>query len=344
MQVNCDALTTIFEHGGHFVLAKESKRPLWRSWGRLRPSLDIVQSHDGPLGVIPWSLRTTGIDIDRGDPHLLLEDHPALADLASRRPGGRHLYYADTEGRGNGTFSVMGCSGDIRGANGYFILWGDGPAILADALGDPIARARHFPADLWTLKGLPAVTLPTVAKAPTYRPSSASRATWVAAAEAVDLERVQRGQRNMRLFDAIRFWCYSINKGLDVHAYLRRVRVHALECNRRLPEPLPSAEVVTLALSISTWCWSGGGARWHFDHSSAVQRRRGLKSGKVRRAKVAGRDRFIVDAYLQGASMRSIAAEFSITARVVHHIVHRSRVLHEPNQCLPWAGQGLAEE
>ena len=76
---------------------------------------------------------------------------------------------ADTEGRGNGTFSVMGCSGDIRGANGYFILWGDGPAILADALGDPIARARHFPADLWTLKGLPAVTLPTVAKAPTYR-------------------------------------------------------------------------------------------------------------------------------------------------------------------------------
>ena len=153
---------------------------------------------------------------------------------------------------------------------------------------------------------------------------------------------MQRGARNLRLFDAIRFWCYSINKGLDVHSYLRRVRVHALECNRRLQEPLPAAEVVVLALSVSTWCWSGGGARWHFDHSSAVQHRRGLKSGKVRRAKVAGRDRAILEAYESGASMRSIAREWGVRLFTVQSVLHR-RVTNEPNQCLPWGEQDLPE-
>ena len=220
------------------------------------------------------------------------------------------------------------------------ILWHDGAEILADALDRSHSTRRGpVPVDLFEAAGEPAVTLPAAAKVPTYRPSPESRATWRAAAEAVDLERVQRGARNLRLFDAVRFWCYSINKGLDVHAYLRRVRVHALECNRRLPVPLPAAEVVGMALSVSTWCWSGGGARWHFDHSSAVQRRRGIKSGRVRRAKVADRDRLIVDAYHAGASMRGIAREWGTSCRVVHYVVHRSRVLHEPNQCKLWGEQ-----
>ena len=304
------SLQTIFEAGGHFVLARPDKRPLWRSWDKLRPPLDLVQAHDGPLGLKPWSVGTTGLDVDLGDPSLLLEDHPAMAVLASKRPGGRHLYYHDTKGRGNGSFSVLGCSGEIRSAKGYLILWHDGAEILADALTDPIARARGCPVDLFEAAGEPAVTLPAAAKVPTYRPSAQSRAAWKAAAEAVDLERVQRGARNLRLFDAIRFWTYSINKGLDVHDFMRRVRVRGLECNRRLPVPLPAHEVVVMALSVSTWCWSGGGARWHFDHSREVQRRRGIKSGQVRRARVADRDRAIIDAYREGASMRAIAREW----------------------------------
>ena len=123
---------------------------------------------------------------------------------------------------------------------------------------------------------------------------------------------------------------------------MRRVRVHALEANRRLPAPLPTAEVVGMALSVSTWCWSGGGARWHFDHSREVQRRRGIKSGQVRRAKVAGRDRLIVDAYHAGASMRSIAKEWRVTVGLVHHVIARG-VFNEPNQSGLWDGQGLAE-
>ena len=148
------SLQRIFDAGGHFILAKEDKRPLWRSWDKLRPPIDLVKAHDGPLGLKPWSVGTTGLDVDLGDPSLLLEDHPAMAVLLSKRPGGKHLYYHDTKGRGNGSFSVLGCSGEIRSDRGYLILWGDGAAVLADALSDPIARSRTLPADLFEAAGV----------------------------------------------------------------------------------------------------------------------------------------------------------------------------------------------
>ena len=110
------------------------------------------------------------------------------------------------------------------------------------------------------------------------------------------------------------------------------MRVHALEQNRRFPEPLDESEVKQTAYSISTWCWSGGGARWHFDHSSAAQRRRGVKSGKVRRARNAERDRAIVSAVKAGQSMRAVARQYGLAVGAVHHIY--SRVFNEPNQ---WA-------
>ena len=82
-----------------------------------------------------------------------------------------------------------------------------------------------------------------------------------------------------------------------------RVRVHALEPNRRFPEPLDESEVKQTAYSISAWCWSGAGVRWHFDHSSAAQRRRRAKSGKVRRARNAERVAGIVAGVSAGQNM-----------------------------------------
>ena len=282
---NPQALQAIHHAGGHFVLCLENKRPVWRSWQKLRPGLDVVLAHPGPLGIKPWSVSSTALDVDTGDPRELIEAWPPMAVLNSRRSAGRHLYYADTEGRGNGHFEVYGCAGEVRSAKGYLILWHDGAVRLADALGDPIARSRRWPRDLFELAGLPAVTSPAPIKTPTYtyKPSDQSRRTWARAALELQLEHVRPGQRNARLFDAVRFWAYSVSRGDDLEAWTRRVQVHALEQNRRFPEPLDGREVIQTAYSISTWCWSGGGAKWHFDHGSTAQRRRGMKSGKVRR-------------------------------------------------------------
>ena len=184
------------------------------------------------------------------------------------------------------------------------------------------------------------MTLPGAVKTPaySYKPSDQSRQTWAAAAAALELETIKRGLRNVKLFDAVRFWAYSVPRGQDLEAWTRRVRVHALEQNRCFPEPLDASEVKATAYSISTWCWSGGGARWHFDHSSAAQRRRGLKSGKVRRARNAERDAAIVAAVEAGHSMRSVAREWGLSDYAVRHIC--SRVRYEPNQ-LAWGfGRG----
>lgn len=86
-----------------------------------------------------------------------------MAALRSRRPGGLHLYYSDTQSRGNTRFEVYGCKGDIR-STGYIILWHDGADLLADALTDPIARSRSWPVDLFDAAGLGAVTEPDGAK------------------------------------------------------------------------------------------------------------------------------------------------------------------------------------
>ena len=321
------ALQIIFDAGGHFVLCRLDKRPVWRYWQKLRPPIEVVLGHDGLLGLIPWSVSTSALDVDRGDPSLLGKKHPPLAELLSRLPGRKHFYYYDTEGRGNGRFVLLGCSGEIRSAKGYLILWHDGPEILADALGDPIARARRFPRDLWEMAGLPAVTRPAAAKTPaySYKPSTQSRQAWAEAAAAIELETIRRGLRNVRLFDGVRFWAYSVSRGQDYPAWMRRVRVYALEQNRRFPEPLEESEVIRTAYSIGSWCWSGGGAKWHFDHSSAAQRRRGIKSGKVRRVRNAKRDTAIVAAVEAGLSMRFVAKECGIDEKMVRHVVARRR-------------------
>ena len=325
---NPQALQTIYHAGGHFVLCLENKHPVWKSWQKLRPGLDVVLAHEGPLGLKPWSISTSALDVDTGDPGELMQAWPPMAVLNSRRDDGKHLYYSDTEGRGNGHFEVYGCAGEIRSAKGYLILWHDGAGHLADALHDPIARLRRWPRDLFELAGLPAVTLPGAVNR--YQPSDQSRQTWAAAATALDLANIKRGLRNVKLFDAVRFWAYSIPRGQDLDAWTRRVQVHALEQNRRFPEPLDESEVKQTAYSISTWCWSGGGSRWHFDHSSAAQRRRGVKSGKVRRARNAERDRTIVAAVQDGQSMRAVAKEYGLTHRAVRLVLNR--VDTEPNQ------------
>ena len=192
---NPQALQTIYHAGGHFVLCLEDKRPVWRSWQKLRPGLDVVLAHAGPLGLKPWSVSTSALDVDTGDPGELMQAWPPMAVLNSRRSAGKHLYYSDTEGRGNGHFEVYGCAGEVRSAKGYLILWHDGAGRLADALHDPIARARRWPRDLFELAGLPAVTLPGAVKTPvySYQPSDQSRQTWAAAAAALELEAIRRG-------------------------------------------------------------------------------------------------------------------------------------------------------
>ena len=109
----------------------------------------------GPVGIIPWSLRATGLDVDAGDPSDLFAEYKPWALLPTRRKGGRHAYFDDGEPRPNSTWAARGCSGDVRGGSGYLILHDDGPEILVDALERRVEGERPWPQDLFELVGLP---------------------------------------------------------------------------------------------------------------------------------------------------------------------------------------------
>ena len=148
-----ESVSALAANGAHIVLCDKSKRPYWDgraySWTRRRPSAEVIEAHPGPFGIVPWSIRTTGLDVDRGDPLQLSLLVDPLATLRTRR--GYHLYCADTEGRPNSNWQAGGCSGDVRGNRGYLVLHYDGAARLLDAIR---RRDDWQPRDLFELAGI----------------------------------------------------------------------------------------------------------------------------------------------------------------------------------------------
>ena len=98
--------------------------------------------------------------------------------------------------------------------------------------------------------------------------------------------------------------------------------------------PLDPPEVAGIARSVERYRrkWIKQGRFWgpgnsSYDHSSEVQVKRGKKSGLARRKRTEKRDRAIVQAWLSGTSMRSLARKHGLSGRAVHHIVHREAPL-----------------
>ena len=133
--VRATAETRIYDAGGHFVLCTPSKRPIWRRWNRRRPPAEVAELHrseDGLLGIIPWSLQSSALDVDHGDPRNLFEHYDPWMDLPSRR--GRHAYY-DVHG---GVYPIVRGFGVVA-----FIRWKT-PGFAAGC-GKPLIKAPSGP-------------------------------------------------------------------------------------------------------------------------------------------------------------------------------------------------------
>ena len=251
------SIVRLTDAGAHLVLCRPDKHPLWRGWQKRRPSAAVAQTHvdaaHGPLGVIPWSLRSTALDIDEGDPDALRSLFEPWADLASRR--GRHFYYDDSVPRGNTSWSREGCRGDIRGARGFLVLHGDGPVRLADALDRRVIGQHPWPRDLFDMAGLGPVLADPVAA-----PIVAESVCTAAAAIQIALERVLQGGRGVALFNQCRWWAYAQGKGAALEAWKRRVLVYVTEQNGRFHVQITAARVQSTAWSTATWTWDGGGS------------------------------------------------------------------------------------
>ena len=143
-----DPLAALAERGAHFVLCGADKRPRARGWPEKAPALEAVLRHEGPVGVVPASLGCVVIDVDEGGEQACEGVMKALgrplAQVPTRREGGRHLWYRSRDAKdiGNRTWR----DGDIRGAKGYAILWD--AACVAEGLARQAPHADLVAAEL----------------------------------------------------------------------------------------------------------------------------------------------------------------------------------------------------
>ena len=319
------ALEVIHQAGAWFVLTRQKKPYKHYGWKHRHPSLDEAiahREHVGELGLIPSSIGSTALDVDLGD----WRNCPTPVVSYATPSGGRHLLYLDHEPRGNSKWEAYGCKGDVRSGSGYVNLWGDAPGRLADAITSdgafqlgfdlpelPWDAVRPTPKEVVDRRRRSSVEVVDAApRPPAVRPVAAS----------LDLETVPRGARNTSLFDCVRIAAYGRSRAdLDLDQWLALVEADALDLNQRFALPLPRDEVREVANSCATWIWSAM-PRSYSDDVEA-QRRRGLRSGEVRRGRNAARDAAILDALDGGRTQADVGQSFGLAQSTVGRIMSR---------------------
>ena len=275
-----DAVRRLHGHGAHFVLCHSDKKPLWSRYLLRRPSVQDILAHDGPVGIVPSSIDLTCLDVDKvADPYavarLAVDCHTEMV-VRSRRPEGRHIFVPDDLPRLNGTFDWLGCSGDIRGATGYVVIWD--PNVW-----DVLDRYVSYPTTVAPI-GLPSALVARCgpSNGSAQHDDDGGRCS-------MRLEGVRHSQRNQSLFDKVRHWAYRQDRGHDRVRWMLKVLNRSRCQNRRFRDPLPDHEVVEIADSIGRWVWencvhrSSAYATLDPDERSERARQNGIKSGESRR-------------------------------------------------------------
>ena len=307
------AIAYLHKKRARFVICK-GKRPIEKGWPNRRPSVESVCNYENAgldLGLVPFSIGTTVLDVDHGNATELATAAPPLTSL--KTPGGDHLVYQDNEPRGNVKFDYCGCQGDIRGAKGYVRLYEGGAEKLADALHNTEEGTAPFPVEC----------LPKTSTNKAPHENIGTVLPFKTKFSDVPLEQVQE-DRHIALFNVIRYWAYFENKGDNLKDWIYRVDSFAQSQNQRLPTPEKRQKVFTdLSKSIAEWTWAGKGA---IDHTTVAQTRRGKKLGRIRREANQERDSAILNDSETGDSLRELSKKYGLSTHAIQNILKRECV------------------
>ena len=210
----------------------------------------------------------------------------------------------------------------MRSANGYLILYRDAPVLLAHALANDKADCS-FPAGLLEyVEPVDVDRLDGVMLDDLDTPDSPQLRLLTPGVPV--LERVQKGRRNLALFDAVRFWAYRAARGYASYEdWLRAVEIRTLVENRRFPEPLTERHALSTGYSVAVWTWTtyrnGYGRGWTMEQRS----RGGITHGRQRRYDNRERDVEIVLRWEAGESLRQISQTIGLSHIAVWKVVRR---------------------
>ena len=300
------AIERMYDSGAHFVMCRDDKTPLHR-WRLSLPRQELGavlehKSRGGLLGVVPFSVGMTCLDIDEGDPGELLAQYDPCARCPTRRDGGLHLYFRDILGRRNGDWAACGCRGHVRGASGYCCLWENAALHIAEALKYP-EQGELFPV---ARIGLEQVELSPVAR---MRPSVSAP--------------YKIGNRHNTLYWVLCAWATVRQRPADYATWKASILSKAHFENERMETPLPGREVRDTAVGVATWIWENK-QNPRTDHRAQTQRRRGRKSGRIRRQAAYPMEREAVKMRQGGFSIGEIAKHLERPKSTVQHALKRA--------------------
>ena len=343
------AIEGLYHAGAHLVLT-DGKKPCWKGYMTRPATPPVILRHldQGPgnrVAVRPWSLESTVFDVDQGNPYDLVQvlGEPRCRLDSKRRPDA-HVYHDDTQPRRNGSFSLAGCQGDIRGDRGIVVIYPGQAGRLLDAL----SRAGEYPIQTSLLDDIPPPRI--------RRPDTAQRVTLPADVSEKDLRTCPEGQRHKMLFHVGRRTIYPLNIPDSLDEWIRQCQTIIGGLNRLVPVPLDRWETDKIGFSIAGWTFDrfehleGGG----YDHSPIAQFRRGLvrqygEATAARQAQVRERNGKICDLYSIGWTMTRIGETVGLGRKTVSGILAKSTLYGKGpaerqtiTEAAPWDQAGIS--
>ena len=316
----------LLSRGAHFVLYRldDPKKPAWKRYDRLRPTIDDVGRHEGPLGIFPFSLGCSVIDVDEGPPGPLIDaarqlehyitDYPSLG--GSHGPDATHLWLRDRQPRKpNAHVEAFGRSYQVLSLAPPAILRGDALTRLAEGIerADPPRRTlKKWPDPFvqlrWPFEEAPA------------RPAGKLRGT-----PSPELADAVEGNRNVSLFYALASAARKVVREYEsYHTFHQELRDVAFGFANLMGQvdgsgPETAAKVEATARSVANRVWN-------FDRKAQApeaQSQKGRASGRARRKATAERDGRMWRHVELGFSKRQIAAFEDVSLKTVKRVTAR---------------------
>lgn len=101
------------------------KRPTFKHWLKQRPSSAKVINHirqGGQLGLIPASVDSVCLDVDKGNPETLAKNFPPFCRYESRTAGHFHCWYESRQPVQLYLWAYEGCSGEVISSKRFVSL------------------------------------------------------------------------------------------------------------------------------------------------------------------------------------------------------------------------------
>ena len=320
------------------------KKPAYKHWLKQPPSSARVINwirEGGAIGLIPVSIDSAVLDCDKGNPEKLARDCPPYAHYESRTVGHRHLWYQSRQPVQLYLWQFEGCSGEVISNNRHVSLpTPEHIGLLYQGMldnsncsfPDISLLSPHTPLSDSDKSFITCDSITDNCHSLSDSdigigiPDTGDASNLIGKVDTLRVDRASVGERNIALFDTLRFWAYKQPRPREYALWEWLVTERALELREHLPSlwDFPEREARDTAKSVARFTWENPQTAASVD--SERQRKRAYLRAKRARQKAHNRDNEIIawrDSH--GLSWRAIGARMGVSAEGARKAYNRKK-------------------